>query len=110
MKFEVFQGKNGQYYFSLYAKNGQKILASEGYSSKSACMNGVESVRKNSASDDHFEIKTASDGRTYFNVKASNGQVVGKSQMYKSRSGLKGGIESVKANAPGAPVEERTEE
>jgi uncharacterized protein YegP (UPF0339 family) len=109
MKFEVFKGKNGQFYFSLFAKNGQKILASEGYSSKDSCMKGIESVRKNAASDDHFEVSTASDGRMYFNLKASNGQSVGKSQMYKSRSGLKGGIESVKANAADAPVVEREE-
>ncbi|MBK7408214.1 MAG: YegP family protein [Saprospirales bacterium] len=107
MKFEVFKGKNGEFYFSLFAKNGQKILGSEGYSSKAACMNGVESVRKNAASADNFEVKTASDGRTYFNLKASNGQSIGKSQMYKSRSGLKGGIESVQANAASAPVVER---
>ncbi|MCB9284206.1 MAG: YegP family protein [Lewinellaceae bacterium] len=107
MKFEVFKSKNGEFYFSLFAKNGQKILGSEGYSSKAACMNGVESVRKNAASADNFEVKTASDGRMFFNLKSTNGQVIGKSQMYKSRSGLKGGIDSVQANAPGAPVEER---
>lgn len=109
MKFEVFKGKNGQFYFSLFAKNGQKILASEGYASKDSCMNGIESVRKNAASEDNFEVNTASDGRMYFSLKAANGQAVGKSQMYKSRSGLKGGIESVKTNAPAAPVEEREE-
>jgi uncharacterized protein len=109
MKFEVFKGKNGDFYFSLFAKNGQKILASEGYSSKAACMNGVESVRKNASSADNFEVSVAKDGRSYFNLKASNGQVVGKSQMYKSRSGLKGGIESVMANAPTAPVVEKEE-
>jgi len=107
MKFEVFKAKNGDFYFSLFAKNGQKILGSEGYSSKAGCMNGIESVRKNAASVDNFEVKTAKDGRTYFSLKSSNGQVIGKSQMYKSRSGLKGGIDSVQANAPGASVVER---
>ena len=107
MKFEVFKAKNGEYYFSLFAKNGQKILGSEGYSSRAACMNGIESVRKNSASADMFEVKVASDGRSFFNLKSTNGQEIGKSQMYKSRSGLKGGIDSVQANAPGAPVVER---
>ena len=107
MKFEVFKAKNGEYYFSLHAKNGQKILGSEGYSSKAACLNGIESVRKNSASADNFETQTSKDGSFYFTLKSPNGQVIGKSEMYSSKSGLTNGIASVQENAPGAPVEEK---
>ena len=45
-KFELYTGKNGQYYFRLKARNGQVILVSEGYSSKSGCENGINSVKK----------------------------------------------------------------
>ena len=45
-KFTIKIGKNGDHYFNLKAGNGQIILASQGYNSKSACENGVESVRK----------------------------------------------------------------
>lgn len=50
-KFIISTRKNGEFQFNLKAGNGQTILASEGYSTKGACENGVESVRKN-ASDD----------------------------------------------------------
>lgn len=48
-KFELYEDKAGQYRFRLKARNGQIIAASEGYSSRSACENGIESVRKNAA-------------------------------------------------------------
>ena len=46
-KFEVYQDKAGEFRFRLKAKNGQIVGASEGYKSMDACLNGVESVRKN---------------------------------------------------------------
>lgn len=46
-KFEIYLDKAGEFRFRLRAKNGQNIIASEGYTSKSGCKNGIESVRKN---------------------------------------------------------------
>lgn len=46
-KFEVYVDRKGEYRFRLTAKNGEKILASEGYKTKPACLGGVESVRRN---------------------------------------------------------------
>lgn len=43
-----------------------------------------------------------------FNLKASNGQIIATSEIYDSESGCKNGIESVKKNAPIAPVEDQT--
>lgn len=51
-KFEVYLDKKGEARFRLKAKNGEVIAASEGYSSKKACLNGVESVRKNAVDAD----------------------------------------------------------
>ena len=73
---------------------------------KTACLNGVESVRKNSQDPAKFEVKVAKNGKPFFNLKASNGQVIGASQMYASEVTLKKGIASVAANAPEAPVVE----
>ena len=105
-KFVCSKTKNGQDYFVLKASNGQTILQSERYKSAKSCANGIESVRKNSQDERRFECKTAKDGRTYFVLKAANGQVIGKSQMYKSNSGCKNGMASVAANAPDAAVVE----
>lgn len=50
-KFEIYKDKAGEYRFRLKAKNGEPILASEGYKAKASCKNGIESVRKNSDSE-----------------------------------------------------------
>jgi len=47
-----------------------------------------------------FEIKKAKNGQFYFNLKASNGQVVLSSEMYTTMAACENGIASVKKNAP----------
>ena len=48
-KFEIYTDKKGETRFRLKATNGQVICASEGYTTKASCKNGIESVRKNAA-------------------------------------------------------------
>ncbi|MDG3582895.1 YegP family protein [Galbibacter pacificus] len=107
-KFEIKTDKGGKFRFNLKASNGQVILSSQGYSSKASCENGIESVRTNSQNDDHFERLTATDGSPYFNLKASNGQVIGTSEMYSGNSAMENGIASVKTNAPKAEIEDNS--
>lgn len=107
-KFVIKKRANGEYQFDLKAGNGEGILTSEGYSSKSGCENGIESVRKNSQDDSKFEKKTSSNGKYFFNLKATNGQIIGTSEMYESSSGRDNGIESVKKNAPSATVDDQS--
>ncbi len=103
-KFVITVRKNGEFQFNLKATNGQVILTSEGYNTKAACLNGVESVKKNAPIEARFEVKVAKNGKPFFNLKASNGQVIGASQMYASERTLKAGIASVIKNAPEAEV------
>lgn len=95
-----------KYHFVLKAGNGQVILSSQMYASKASAMNGIESIQKNCQNEDSFEMKTAKNGKFHWNIKATNGQIIGSSQMYSSESGAKNGIESVRKNAPGAEVKE----
>jgi uncharacterized protein YegP (UPF0339 family) len=107
-KFVISQRTNGEFQFNLQADNGQVILTSQGYAGKPSCMNGVESIRTNSQIDARFEQKTAANGKFFFNLKASNGQIVGSSQMYADERGCKNGIDSIKRNAPDASVDDQT--
>lgn len=107
-KFVITTRKNGEYQFSLKAGNGQEILGSEGYTTKSACQNGIESVKKNSQDDARFERLESKNGKWYFNLKATNGQIIGSSEMYESASSRDNGIESVKKNAPDADVDDQS--
>lgn len=107
-KFVISKRKNGEFQFNLLATNGQIILTSEGYKVKSSCNNGIESVRRNAPNDDRFDRQTASNGKTYFNLKATNGQVIGTSQMYETEATRETGIASVKRNAPDAKVDDQS--
>ncbi|WP_411031068.1 YegP family protein [Spongiimicrobium sp. 3-5] len=107
-KFEIKKDKSGQFRFNLKASNGQVILSSEAYTTKTACENGIASVKKNSANDGNFERKTAKDGSPYFNLKATNGQVIGSSEMYNSTAAMENGVASVAKNAPDASVEDNS--
>ena len=107
-KFVITKRTNGEFQFNLKANNGQTILTSEGYASKSGCENGIDSARNNSKDDSKFDKKTSTNGKHYFNLKASNGQIIGTSEMYESTAGRDNGIESVQTNAPKAEIEDLT--
>jgi len=104
-KFVTKTGNDGQFYFSLKADNGQVIISSQGYTTTKSMQNGIDSMKANALEDARYERLNASNDKFYFTLKAANGQVIGKSQMYESEAGRDKGIESVKSNAPGATVE-----
>jgi hypothetical protein len=107
-KFVISKRKNGEFQFNLLAGNGEIILTSEGYASKPSCLNGVKSVMKNAGEVKRFESKVAKNGKFHFNLKATNGQVIGSSEMYESQSTCENGITSVKKNVVGAKVEDQS--
>lgn len=105
--------------FDLKAGNGEVIATSEVYTTEAACNKGIESVRKNApiaAIEDQtvegykvekhpkFEIYKDKAGEFRFRLKATNGQIIATGEGYKAMAGCKNGIESVKKNAPEAPI------
>lgn len=108
-KFQIYNDKAGEFRFRLKAGNGQNILASEGYSAKSGCINGIESVKTNATNDARYERKQTASGKYMFNLKAANGQVIGTSESYESAAARDNGIESVKTNAPNANTDDSTD-
>jgi uncharacterized protein YegP (UPF0339 family) len=107
-KFVITKRVNGEFQFNLKANNGQTILVSEGYKTKANCDNGIESVKRNAQDDTKFERKTAVNDKPYFNLKATNGQIIGTSEMYETVASRDNGIESVKNNAPDATIDDQT--
>jgi uncharacterized protein YegP (UPF0339 family) len=55
-----------------------------------------------------FVLKKGESGRFHFNLLAANGQVIATSQAYHSKEAAREGIESVRKNAPDAPVDDET--
>lgn|SRR5574340_942842 len=107
-KYVLTTASNGEFIFNLKAANSQTILTSETYKAKKSALEGVESVRKNGVKEERFERRVAKDGRPYFVLKASNGQEVGRSQMYASTATMENGIASVKKNAGDAALVDLT--
>jgi hypothetical protein len=108
-RFETFEGEDGQVYFQLLAKNGEKILRSEGYSSLSAAKKGITSVKKNGKTEARFAVLQADSGEFYFNLTATNGQIIGTSELYSSEAAADAGVDAVVAalqNPASAAAEE----
>lgn len=107
-KFIITQRINKEYQFNLKAGNGEIILTSEGYVQKASCQKGIESVKVNSQDDSKYNRRVAVNGKDYFVLKARNGEIIGKSPLYSSKSGMENGIASVKFNAPTAAIVDET--
>jgi uncharacterized protein YegP (UPF0339 family) len=106
--FVIEKGSTGKFRFNLRAGNNEIILTSETYEAKAGAENGIASVRKNSQDDARFTRKTATNGSPYFVLTATNGQVIGTSEMYSSTAARDNGIKSVATNAPDAKVVDKS--
>ena len=118
-KFVIKKVKTG-IKFNLKAGNGEIIATSEVYTTPGSCKKGIESVRKNAVAakvedqtvegfevltNPKFEVYTDKAGEFRFRLKARNGEIIAVSEGYKAKASCMNGIESVRKNAPDAPVE-----
>ena len=106
--FELSKSTDGQFRFVLKAGNAETILTSELYKTKASAENGIASVQSNADQDERYEKKESSNGKSYFNLKAANHQVIGTSQMYASAKSRDDGIASVKTNGVSKTVKDLT--
>lgn len=122
-KFAVRTVKTGVKFY-LKAGNGEIIAVSEVYTTRAACLNGIESVRKNApiaaledqtvegyAVEKHpkFEVYTDKGGEFRFRLKARNGEIIAASEGYKRKDSCLNGVESVRKNAAESPVVDEEE-
>jgi len=103
-KFEITKSKSGQYRFCLLASNGKTILTSDVFTKKIDVFRQIESIKKYSANIANFQRMMSGSEESYFVIKDTNGNVIGKSKMYSSIAGMEKGVASVRANAPCAGV------
>ncbi|HGW9563389.1 TPA: YegP family protein [Escherichia coli] len=106
--FELDKSSNEQYKFVLKASNGEIILTSELYTTKSSAENGIISVQANSPLDERYDLKDSSNGKSYFNLRAANHHVIGTSQMYSTKQSREKGIASVKTNGTTTTIKDNT--
>ena len=53
--FEIYKDAREEHRFRLKAPNGETIASGEGYSTKAACLNGINSVKENCVVPERFE-------------------------------------------------------
>lgn len=104
--FHINKAKNDKFYFNLLAANGELILTSQMYASKATAKKGIASVRTNAEDAEQFEARENKKGEDYFVLKAKNHQIIGTSEGYAGKTGMKNGIKSVSKNAPKAEIED----
>ena len=95
--FESFQGLDGRHYFHLMAKNGEKVLRSQGYASASGAESAVRSVLAHATDARNLDVREARNGDYYFNVKATNGEIIATSQLYSTKSNAQRGARTARA-------------
>lgn len=100
MSYQISPTTDAKFMFNLKAENNQVILTSQVYEQKQSALAGIESVQKNGPDAANFEHKVSTAGEPYFVLKAQNGEVIGKSQMYSSAGAAEAGMASVQTNAP----------
>ena len=120
-KFDIQKAKDGRFFFSLYSSNGAVVAYSQIYSSLSAVNAGIASVISNASKAEiedttlkkptslpcpKWEIYIDKAEQYRFRLYATNGLCVcHSSHGYATKSGCKGGIESIKKYAAEATVD-----
>ncbi|MDJ0807148.1 MAG: YegP family protein [Gammaproteobacteria bacterium] len=94
--------------FAFLNGDGKSVLRSENYKAKSSATNGIESVKKHCVDDARYELKEAKNGKLFFNLKSSNGQVVATSAMFDSAADRDACIAELKSDGPGADLDDQT--
>jgi len=110
-KFDIRKAKDGRFFFNLYASNQVVIASSQMYSSSSAAINGIKSVMVNASKSEledntlqkkpepkpfpKWEMYIDKAGEFRFRLYAPNGNCICHSHGYQSKSGCKGGIDSI---------------
>ena len=119
-KYQVYKDVAGKYRFRLRAENNKIVAVSEAYQKHEGCMNGVKSVQTNCNAP--IEDMTMEGKRipnpTYqvfydktcgyrFHLNAKNGEIIAKSEAYKTKEGCMNGIKAVQASC-NAEIEDMT--
>jgi len=91
-KVELWTDSTNAYHFHLLASNGQILVTSQSYSSRTSALNGMLSVLWNGSIAERYVVKAASGGGAYFNITAANHATIATSETYASDSNARAGV------------------
>lgn len=95
--FRTFEGADGLHYFHLVAGNGEIVLQSEAYTTRAFAQDGLASVIENGNDQRNYAFRQATSGEWYFTLSAANGELIGMSELYPTKSNAERGASTVRA-------------
>jgi uncharacterized protein YegP (UPF0339 family) len=98
--YQLIEGHQGGFMFTLRAGNHETILESRVYWSRQAALDAVATVRVCSQEPTRYVRRETEDGSHYFELVDEHGKMLARSARCGSRSGLAAGMASVQRNAP----------
>jgi uncharacterized protein YegP (UPF0339 family) len=98
---------NNQYYYRLRGNDNEIILNGEGYFTKEDCVKCILSVKANAPFDHNYLRKEATSNYS-FNLKAGNGEIIGRSGNHSSAAARDNSIDAVKRITLKARIEDNT--
>ncbi|MBP6631753.1 MAG: YegP family protein [Kofleriaceae bacterium] len=100
-RIETFADAAGQFRFSVYAANGQRVLASEGYVNEALALNGAMAVTENAAARAQYNVLPSSGGAGYyFTLEGGNGEIIGVSEVYSTKAAADRAVNALITLAP----------
>jgi uncharacterized protein YegP (UPF0339 family) len=109
LKFEIYKDKADEFRWRLSSGDGKAMAASgQGYTTKQSCKEGVESVKKNGASDKaKFEVYEDKGKEFRWRLLATNGNnIAASSGSFKTKKECDAAIATLKKGLASAVVEE----
>ena len=107
-KFVIKRAKNKEYFFNLLAHNGEVILTSEMYRTKTGAKRGIAAVQTNAPESNRYDRRTNKRKKHYFVLKAANHRIIGCSESYSGTTAMEKGIKSVMKNRTAAKIVDTT--
>ncbi len=96
------------YHFVLVGPSKKTLLLSENYVNSYGARNGIDSVRINGTEEQNYELKTATDGKFYFDLKAKNHEIIGRGMLHNAEAQRDKDIEDIMKYCENAPLTDET--
>lgn len=97
-RFDIVQNKAGKFAFRLVGSNGQLLLSSEPFGTRSAAQSAVKAVVESADAESNFERRESTHGDYYFVLKSASGRILARSDSFASEAGRETGIWAVRQN------------
>lgn len=106
-KFAILKNEDGLYYFRLYNANGKNLVTGFPCEERVQCIEAIRQLYALAEKDHHYRLRT-SNTQFYFEISDANHTVICTSGPYRTMSGMAHGINSVKASAVIAMMEDHS--